>query len=240
MWVTFQRPEFHNALNRETFQALDQARRDFEANSHLQIMILQGRGKAFGAGSDLKELEALTQEQALARVQSHQKILDDFEKCPKPILAAMHGYALGAGLELALCCHLRLASENTQLGFPEITLGLFPALGGIRRLQKAVGQSLATDMVLTGRRLSAQEALTAGLISRVSSQEGFAAASQDFALDVARHKPKAITCAIHCLHGAPAQSEALAFAERLSSQDVQETLKQRIWKGLKHSQPESL
>ncbi len=227
-WVRLQRPEVHNALNRETFQALDRARRAFEADDGLRVMVIHGSGKAFGAGSDLKELENLTQEKAKERVENNQQILDDLEKCPKPILAAMHGYVLGAGLELALCCHLRVACETATFGFPEITLGLFPALGGMGRLQALVGQSLAMDMILTGRRMSAPEALSAGLISRVSPEDDFQKAVQELAKDLARQNPKAIDSALQVARGT--RPEADAFAERLVSSEVQEAIKARIWK----------
>ena len=170
--ISINRPEKLNALNIETFSEIDNAIKSSVANSDVRIIIITGVGdKAFVAGADISEFVNFTMEQAFELSESGHKVLTEtIEKCPKPIIAAINGYALGGGLEIAMACHLRIASENSKMGLPEVSLGLIPGYGGTQRLPQLIGKGRALDMIMTGKMIDVDQALTYGLINYKTSQ----------------------------------------------------------------------
>jgi enoyl-CoA hydratase len=170
--ISINRPEKLNALNIETFSEIDHAIKSSVANDEVRIIILTGVGeKAFVAGADIKEFVNFTMEQGSELSESGHKILSEtIEGCPKPIIAAINGYALGGGLELAMACHIRVASENSKMGLPEVSLGVIPGYGGTQRLPQLVGKGRALDMILTAKMIDADEALAYGLINYMTDQ----------------------------------------------------------------------
>jgi enoyl-CoA hydratase len=170
--ISINRPEKLNALNIETFSEIDHAIKSSVANDEVRIIILTGVGeKAFVAGADIKEFVNFTMEQGSELSESGHKILSEtIEGCSKPIIAAINGYALGGGLELAMACHIRVASENSKMGLPEVSLGVIPGYGGTQRLPQLVGKGRALDMILTAKMIDADEALAYGLINYMTDQ----------------------------------------------------------------------
>ena len=148
--ITINRPKNLNALNIETFSELDHAVKLSVANPDVRLIIITGAGdKAFVAGADIKEFVNFSMEEAYELSESGHKILSEtIESCPKPIIAAINGYALGGGLEIALACHIRIASENSKMGLPEVSLGVIPGYGGTQRLPQLIGKGRALDLSL--------------------------------------------------------------------------------------------
>jgi len=165
---TIDRPDRMNALSRATVIALGQLARDAASNASIRAIVLCGAGgKAFCAGADLKERRGMTEDEVRAQLDLYRSELGAIDQSPKPVVAAIQGLALGGGLELALCCDLRIASHDAQLGLPETSIGIVPGAGGTQRLPRIVGEGRAREMVLLARRVSAQEALAWGLVNRV-------------------------------------------------------------------------
>ncbi len=168
LWVTVNRPDKLNALSVATVRELDQAVGEAAADPAVQAVVVTGAGdKAFVAGADIAELAALSPEDAKAFAQRGQAVFDRVERLTKPVVAAVNGYALGGGCELAMACHLRVASANAVFGQPEVKLGLIPGYGGTQRLPRLVGRGRAVELLLSGRNVRADEAERIGLVSRV-------------------------------------------------------------------------
>ena len=165
------RPEALNALNHPLMDQMEEALKNFEANSAIRVVVIAGSERAFAAGADISEMQGKTS--AEMRADSHLSRWDTVSNFPKPTIAAISGYALGGGLELALACDLRVASETAVFGQPEISIGVIPGAGGTVRLARLLGRALALEMVLTGRRISAHEALSLGMVNRVLPVELF-------------------------------------------------------------------
>jgi enoyl-CoA hydratase len=163
--ITLNRPKALNALNIQLIAELNQALGAFEADAEIAVMVLTGSERAFAAGADVKEMEGLDFMAALQGdfIGSWQQVAD----CRKPIIAAVAGYALGGGCELAMMCDIIIAADNAKFGQPEISLGTIPGAGGTQRLTRAVGKAKAMEMVLTGRMMDAEEAERASLVARV-------------------------------------------------------------------------
>jgi enoyl-CoA hydratase len=163
--ITLNRPKALNALNIQLIAELNQALGAFEADAEIAVMVLTGSERAFAAGADVKEMEGLDLMAALQGdfIGSWQQVAD----CRKPIIAAVAGYALGGGCELAMMCDIIIAADNAKFGQPEISLGTIPGAGGTQRLTRAVGKAKAMEMVLTGRMMDAEEAERASLVARV-------------------------------------------------------------------------
>ena len=163
--ITLNRPQALNALNSTVLKELLQAHSDFEADDAIGAIVLTGSERAFAAGADIKEMQPLQ----FAEVYSRDLLggWDDVAKVRKPVIAAVSGFALGGGCELAMMCDFIIASETAKFGQPEITLCVIPGMGGSQRLTRAVGKSKAMDLILTGRMMDAAEAERAGLVSRV-------------------------------------------------------------------------
>src|SRR5687767_11539888 len=168
--VTISRPDALNALNGATMDGLREIIQETYQNDTYRGIILTGDGeKAFVAGADIKEFTSLTKEQAFELAQKGQNLFKLIEDCPKPVIAAVNGFALGGGCELAMACHMRIATENAKFGQPEITLGIIPGYGGTQRLAQLVGRGKALELMLTAGMISAQEAKALGLVNHVVS-----------------------------------------------------------------------
>ncbi len=164
--ITLNRPQALNAFNRQLMDELTAAVRELEADDEIGCLIITGSEKAFAAGADIKEIA----DKGYADVFFEDLITANWEevtRARKPVIAAVAGYALGGGCELAMMCDIVIAAENARFGQPEITIGVIPGAGGTQRLTRAVGKAVAMDMILTGRQMDAEEALAAGLVSRV-------------------------------------------------------------------------
>ena len=169
--VTVNRPQVLNALNSRTLHELRQAAIDLAADASVRVVVITGAGdKAFVAGADINELAAKTPDEARAYAVDGQQVLNLIEQMGKPVIAAINGFALGGGCELAMACTLRIAADTARLGQPEINLGLIPGFAGTQRLTRLTGKGAALDLLLTGRHVTADEALRIGLVTRVVPQ----------------------------------------------------------------------
>ena len=170
--VSITRPEALNALNLKTLSELIVVlQQTYQQPDHKGIILTGDGEKAFVAGADIKELSALSHDQAFAFAQNGQRLFKLIEDCPKPVIAAINGYALGAGCELAMACHIRIAAEDAKFGQPEVNLGIIPGYGGTQRLTQLVGRGKALELMMTGDMISAQEAKSIGLVNHVVSKD---------------------------------------------------------------------
>ena len=166
--ITVNRPQVLNALNSQTLDELRRCVLQLKADPLVRVIIVTGAGeKSFVAGADIKELAVQSPAQGKEHAQRGQHVFDLIENLGKPVIAAINGFALGGGCELAMACTLRLAAESARLGQPEINLGITPGYAGTQRLPRLVGKGIALDLLLTGRQLTADEALRIGLVNRV-------------------------------------------------------------------------
>lgn len=165
--LTVNRPDKLNALNDATIRELDLAIDEVRRRDDVGGVILTGAGRAFVAGADISELSGQSPLEAKRRSAYGQAVFDKFEQSPKPVIAAVNGFALGGGCELAMACHIRLASEGARFGQPEVKLGITPGYGGTQRLPRLVGRGHALQLLLTGEMIDAAEALRIGLVNRV-------------------------------------------------------------------------
>ncbi|MBU0472955.1 MAG: enoyl-CoA hydratase/isomerase family protein [Bacteroidetes bacterium] len=170
--VTINRADKLNALNIETLNELDNLFNFIEESDSISVVIITGAGeKAFVAGADIKELSILNSKSGVEFSVFGQSVFNKIEKLNKPVIAAVNGYALGGGCELALACHIRYASENAKFGQPEVNLGIIPGYGGTQRLARQIGKGLGMEYILTGDIISAQEAYRIGLVNKIYSSE---------------------------------------------------------------------
>jgi enoyl-CoA hydratase len=168
LWVTVNRPDKLNALNRQTISDLGSVfADDAQADDVWAVVITGAGGKAFVAGADIAELNTLGPIEAREFARAGQEVFSAIEAMAKPVVAVVNGFALGGGCELAMSCHLRVAAETAVFGQPEVKLGLIPGFGGTQRLPRLVGRGRALEMILSGRNVTADEALAAGLVNRV-------------------------------------------------------------------------
>lgn len=227
--ITINRPEQLNALDRGVMDGLEQHFREAHSDDAVRGIIITGAGeKSFVAGADIRqfrELDALEGHRFALRGQA---IFNQIEDMPKPVVAAVNGYALGGGCELALACHLRIASENAQFGQPEVDLGILPGYGGTQRLPRIVGRGLAMEMILTGERVSAQRALEIGLVNRVVPRGVLLDVARELLLKVAEKAPIAIRLALDALRVSDQplrqglRYEAALFGQACASEDFRE------------------
>jgi len=197
-YVTINRPKQLNALNKETIEELSVAFTSIEGNNELRVVILTGSGdKAFVAGADIKEFAGFTVEEGkLLSAEGHQKLFNLVENLSKPVIAAINGFALGGGLELAMSSHIRIASDNAKLGLPEVSLGVIPGYGGTQRLTQLVGKGKAFEMIATAGMIGAEDAEKWGLVNNVVSSEDLLATCEKIASKIVRNSPRAIGSAI--------------------------------------------
>ena len=202
-YVAVNRPEKLNALNRKTMDELHDCFQEIERDDEVRAVILTGAGeKAFVGGADINELAVQTPVEGKELSRRGQKILDLIEHLGKPVIAAVNGYALGGGCELALACTIRIASENARLGQPEVKLGLIPGYAGTQRLPRLVGRGRALEMVLSGEPVSAAEAYRIGLVNQVVSAQDLIAAAEKLAHKILANAPLAVKFALEAVnHG---------------------------------------
>ncbi|MEJ7647252.1 MAG: enoyl-CoA hydratase-related protein [Chryseolinea sp.] len=166
--VTISRPSALNALNFEILDGLREMIMEVYKNSGIHGLIITGEGeKSFVAGADIKEIASVESGMGKSFSEKGQEIFQLIERCPKPVIAAVNGFALGGGCELAMACHLRLATQNAKFGLPEVTLGIIPGYGGTQRLPQLVGRGKALELMMTADIISAEEARSIGLVNRV-------------------------------------------------------------------------
>jgi len=200
-YIIINRPDKLNALNAETIKDLYSAFLSFREVSEIRVVILTGSGeKAFVAGADISELAPLNQADGKDYVLEGQELTKLIENYRKPVIAAINGYALGGGTELALACHIRIASENAKMGQPEVKLGLIPGFGGTQRLARLIGKGKAMELILSGRIIDAQEALAIGLVNQVVPLNELMESSEALAKEIVDNAPLALEYSIKAIN----------------------------------------
>lgn len=200
--VTINRPKKLNALNKATIAELKQAISYLDAETTIKTILLTGSGeKAFVAGADIAEFANFDAKQGSLLAAKGQDILFDFiEKLSTPVIALVNGFALGGGLELAMSCHFRIASENAKMGLPEVSLGVIPGYGGTQRLPQLIGKGRAMELIMTAQMIDANTAKNYGLVNEVVSQEELLEYGNSLAQKIARNSPIAIGKAIKAIN----------------------------------------
>lgn len=225
--LTIHRPEKLNALNSAVLNELDQLFQMLRNDEKTGAIIITGAGdKAFVAGADIKELSSLTKEQGEHLSAAGQAIFDQIESFSKPVIALINGYALGGGAELAMACHVRIATDNALIGLPEVSLGLIPGYGGTQRLPNLVGKSKAMEMILTGQPVKADEALRMGLVNHVESATDALENTIKLAEKMLRNGPLALEKAIEAINSVYSNNrytkEATLFGQLCDTNDFKE------------------
>ena len=215
--VTIQRPEKLNALNPQVIDELGKAFRELRSDDEVRVVILTGAGdKAFVAGADIGVLAEMNPLSGVEVSRQGQVVFREIETFPRPVIAAVGGYALGGGCELALACHLRIASENARFGLPEVGLGIIPGYGGTIRLARLVGLGKALELTLTGGQVGAEEAERLGLVNAVVPREALMERAREMAGRIARNGPVAIQMALESIYHALDSTTAEALTHESS------------------------
>ncbi|HSM06540.1 MAG TPA: enoyl-CoA hydratase-related protein [Longimicrobiales bacterium] len=228
--VTVDRQDKMNALNAEVIAEIGEAFNGLRDDDDVRGVILTGAGdKAFVAGADISELARMDAMTGVEVSRAGQEVFLGIERFPKPVLAAVGGYALGGGCELALACHLRVASENARFGLPEVGLGIIPGYGGTLRLARLIGLGRAVELTLTGEMIGADRAEALGLVSAVHPREGFLDEAKAFLRKVTKNGPVALRKALESVYHAvdASTADALAYESSLfgllaSTEDMKE------------------
>jgi enoyl-CoA hydratase len=228
--VTINRPAVLNALNDATLGALDDAVAAVDADPGVRVILLTGEGeKAFIAGADINELAAASATTGRTLAQRGQAVFDRIAGASKPVIAVINGYCLGGGCELALACTFRFAADTAQIGQPEINLGIIPGYGGSQRLPRLIGRDRALDLILTGRRVPAAEALAMGLVTRVHPAAALRAEALAFAREIAAKAPIAVRYALDAVRAGlevplaqALEHEAALFGLVAATEDMRE------------------
>jgi enoyl-CoA hydratase len=228
--IRLNRPEKLNSLSSEMMQDLRQQLTELETDQALRVVILLGEGEqAFCAGTDVAEVAGKTEAEAIEVSARGQKLCEQIENFPVPVIAAIDGIAAGGGFELALACHLRVASAAAAFSLPETKLGLIPAYGGTQRLAREVGQARALEMMLTARTMSADEAFDLGLVNRLATSSSALAEATSLAAEIAHLSPlsiraclKAVTMGIQLPLDEGLALETELFASLFATEDVRE------------------
>ena len=227
--ITVNRPDKLNALNAQVLDDLEAAFRQARADDAVRGVLLTGAGeKAFVAGADISQFPQLTPQEAQAFAERGQHVLSQIEGMPKPVVAAVNGFALGGGCELAMACHLRVASENARLGLPEVGLGILPGYGGTQRLPRLVGLGRATELVLTAEHVTAERAHAIGLVNRVAPRGEAVSAARELLVTILSKGPVAVRLALSALQASSLplaegqRYEAALFGQALSTEDAKE------------------
>jgi enoyl-CoA hydratase len=200
--ITINRPKKLNALNKATINELSLAFKDLEDDNSVRVIILTGSGeKAFVAGADISEFAHFTVDEGRGLARTGQELLFDYvENLSTPVIAAVNGFALGGGLELAMCCHFRVASDNAKMGLPEVSLGVIPGYGGTQRLPQLVGKGKAMEMIMSAGMISAKEAKECGLVNQVTTQEELLSVVEKIAGKIVSNSSVAISAAIRAIN----------------------------------------
>lgn len=227
--ITINRPEKLNALNIDTIKEIKNVIQEVYEDENIKGAIVTGAGtKAFVAGADISEIAELSEVNARSFAERGQEIFSMIERCTKPVIAAVNGFALGGGCELAMACHIRIASDNAKFGQPEVNLGIIPGYGGTQRLTQLVGKGKAMELMMTGDMVSAEEALGLGLVNHVVPQDELADKCMNVMGKILNKAPLAIGLVIECVNAVfnkdenGYQTEANSFARCCSSEDFVE------------------
>ncbi len=228
--LTINRPAVRNALDRKTLNELHRAFFEFRHDQDARVLILTGAGeRAFVAGADIAAMAEMTQEEAEDFARLGQNLTAAIEAIPKAVIAAVNGFALGGGCELAMACDFILASENARFGQPEVNLGLIPGFGGTQRLARIVGRALAKQMIFTGEVVTAQRALEIGLANAVYPLEGLMEAAHGIARAIAQKGPVAVGAAKRALNRGydltlevGMEFESMLFGSMFKTEDMRE------------------
>jgi enoyl-CoA hydratase len=227
--ITINRADKMNALNGNVIADLQNAMQEVYSNDEIKGVIITGSGtKAFVAGADIAEFANYTSAQGKLMASNGHAVFNRIENCGKPVIAAVNGFALGGGCELAMSCHIRVASENAKFGQPEVNLGIIPGYGGTQRLIQLIGKGKALELMMTTDMITANEALTMGLANHVVPQENLMAKCHEILNKIFTKSPVAISKVIECVnahfepqHGA-FQYEISSFAECMNTADFKE------------------
>ncbi|MGN6164184.1 MAG: enoyl-CoA hydratase/isomerase family protein [Flavisolibacter sp.] len=226
--VTINRPDKLNALNKKVFDDLEALLKEIESSTEIKAVILTGAGqKSFVAGADISEFTGLTKEQGMNLARRGQQIFFNIENCSKPIIAAVNGFALGGGCELAMACHFRIASDNAKFGQPEVNLGLIPGYGGTQRLTQLIGKGRSLELLMTGNMIDAQTALQYGLVNHVVPQEALLDKAKSIVQLIISKAPLAISKCIAAVNAfysneSGYKTEVGAFGDCFATEDMKE------------------
>ena len=227
--VALNRPEALNALSRSLLDELEAAIDEIERRADVAAAILTGNGRAFAAGADIAEIAALDRDTGLAFARRGQALFSRIERLSKPVVAAVNGFALGGGCELAMACHLRVASTKARFGQPEVKLGILPGFGGTQRLPRLVGRGDATRLILSGEPIRADEALRIGLVSEVCEPDALLERARELLRAILANGPRAVAASLAAIRQgldqtleAGLETEARAFAELCGSDEMLE------------------
>jgi len=228
--ITINRPEALNAFSAEVVSEILQAIEDVKADESVRVVVLTGAGeRAFSAGADIKAMKGMNALKARELSQMGERLCSALENLEKPVIAAINGYALGGGLEVAMACDIRLASENARMGQTEINIGLIPGWGGTQRLTRLIGATKAKELIFTGKMIDAKTAEQLGLVNMVVPQDKFRETVRQFALELAQKAPVALKVAKALINkGAEISLDAAIALERegfgvvASTEDLQE------------------
>ncbi|MFP5246689.1 MAG: enoyl-CoA hydratase/isomerase family protein [Thermoanaerobaculia bacterium] len=228
--ITIDRPKVLNALNAQTVAEIGAAFEAARDDENVKCVIVTGAGeKAFVAGADINELAQMTPVTGKTVAEKGQRVFRAIERFPKPVIAAINGFALGGGCELALACHIRIASEKAQLGLPEVSLGIIPGYGGTQRMARLLGKGKALELILTGDRIGAAEAERIGLVNKVVPAEALMQEAVTMASNIAKRGPLAVRAAIEAVMSGSEMPfdegqflEATLFGLLASTEDMKE------------------
>ncbi|HYC39339.1 MAG TPA: enoyl-CoA hydratase-related protein [Chitinophagaceae bacterium] len=226
--ITINRPEKLNALNRQVLTELEAVVDEVYSNPEIKSAIITGSGqKSFVAGADISEFTGLDPKQGMQLAKRGQQIFDKIENCPKPIIAAVNGFALGGGCELALACHFIYCSENAKFGQPEVNLGLIPGYGATQRLTQLIGRNRAMELLMSGNMISAKEAEQYGVVNHITSQEELLPKCKEILQTIGSKAPFAVAKVIESVnnfdHNQPGYDlEVKLFGECFATSDMKE------------------
>lgn len=207
--ITINRPDKMNALNKDVFNDLDAVMDEVNSNAEIKSAIITGAGpKAFVAGADITEFNSLSKDEAMSLSRRGQEVFFKIENCRKPVVAAVNGFALGGGCELAMACHFRLCSENAKFGQPEVNLGLIPGYGGTQRLTQLVGKGKSMELQMTAQLVDANEALRLNLVNHVTTSETLLDKVKEILLVIQSKAPIAVGKIIDCINVAVVSDSA--------------------------------
>jgi enoyl-CoA hydratase len=230
--VTVNRPESLNAMNKDVIIEFISKVEGLLSEGDIRVIIITGSGeKAFIAGADIKLMQKMNKSEAYEFANLGHKLANTIENSDKPVIAAVNGFALGGGSEIALACHIRVASDNAVFAQPEVKIGLLPGWGGTQRLPRIIGKGLANELIITGRNVDAQEALEIGLVNRVVSKEELINTCVDIAQLIIKNSPNAISESIKLINLSSGteltdglSSEAKTFSELFETEETTEGL----------------
>jgi len=230
--LTIDRQDSLNAMNPDVLKELDQSVKEFISDEDLGVIIITGAGeKAFIAGADIKLMQNLDTKGGLEFGKLGQEVTMTIEDSPKPVLAAINGFALGGGCEISMACHVRYASENAIFAQPEVKLGLIPGWGGTQRLPRIVGMGNATELIIGGHMIDAKEALRIGLVNKIFPLDNLMEETINFAKEILKNGPDCIAESLRCINNSAGHSlmegldiEVEAFSELFGTDETTEGL----------------